>query len=221
MGVWKIEKYLSTLSEGVELLTVCDGNNNCQYVCKSDTRDEIADEENFFETIKLHNKATKHGLAPKIYQVNYDFDEDENAFTSYIIMELLGKTLKSEITQILKDTTKTDKQKFKKIIKLFALAVPLGPKLNKIGITIRNLDVSNIVWNPRLKKWQAIDFGVSRRIREDDDVGDIFYISNFPLLKKFLKNYLKMQNLEDIEKFLTQELEKRGVETMDFYFERG
>jgi serine/threonine protein kinase len=208
MGVWKIEKYLSKGVEG-EVFTVCDGNNNCQYVCKVD---ETGRGEELFETIKLHNKATKHGLAPKIYQVNYDEDKEK----MYIIMELLDKTLKSEITQILKDTTKTDKQKFKKIMKLFELVVPLGPKLKKIGIIHGDLHASNIMWNPRLKKWQAIDFGLSQRLRSGNDYNETFLISGFSRLKTFLKNYLKMQNLEDIEKFLTQEMEKRGVESMQF-----
>ena len=139
---------------------------------------------------KFYSTENKYAIIPngiKVNEFSNNWDNVNRDLYRFCYVSYYTRGLE----QILKDTTTTDKQKFEKIMKLFALVAPLAPKLNKIGITHGDLHVSNVMWNPRLKKWQAIDFGLSRRLRKDMDNDESFGISRSPLLKKFLMNYLR------------------------------
>jgi serine/threonine protein kinase len=123
---------------------------------------------NFFNEIKIQQIAAKHNLAPQILE--YYVDKSTQKY--YIIMDDLLE---------LGYKTFHDNFKVKKVpLKVLVLLKDSILKLNKIGISHKDLHGNNIFYNPKTHDIKFIDFGLSsyhksRRMAVLNEKWDIVY----------------------------------------------
>lgn len=154
-GPWSTKDILGKGMYG-EIFNICDRESNCNYIIK------VADDD-MSEEAELQLRASKAGVAPRIFQYFVD-----NADKEYIIMEKIrGKTVKDILEDLIKKEVQ-GKPNFKRLAKAIDSLVndvfSAIMRLHSVGIEHKDLHLDNIMYNEDKGELQFIDFGLSKPI---------------------------------------------------------